>query len=194
MYNEDTSENSQTMIVANPKIYLSPADMGALFLFSAQAPPGARATYVCVCVCMCVCVCVCVCVCLCACEQTKNMHRILRCITMYNIRMYIYVCMFTYIFVCLHIFVHITGASTCSGSLCAVGKYGQTGATSAAAATCATCPAGTYSAAAGASVCTEEEALGTCGSALYDFFSGLESRYLFCACACERAHHGCMCK
>ena len=45
----------------------------------------------------------------------------------------------------IYIYVHITGALTCSGSLCAVGKYGQTGATSSAASICTPCPAGTYS-------------------------------------------------
>jgi hypothetical protein len=38
------------------------------------------------------------------------------------------------------------GASTCSGALCAAGKYGVAGATSASAAACTDCPAGSYSA------------------------------------------------
>ncbi len=36
MYSEDTSENIQTIIVSNASF---PRDMGALFLFSPQAPP-----------------------------------------------------------------------------------------------------------------------------------------------------------
>ena len=90
---------------------------------------------------MCVCVCVCVCMCVFVlCKPKKICIQILRCVTIYNIRMYIYLCMFIYIY------VHITGASTCSGSLCAVGKYGPVGSNSSEAATCAPCPAGTYSA------------------------------------------------
>jgi hypothetical protein len=39
-----------------------------------------------------------------------------------------------------------SGATACSGSLCAAGKYGPVGSNSSEAATCAPCPAGTYSA------------------------------------------------
>jgi hypothetical protein len=73
---------------------------------------------------------------------------------------------------------------------CEAGQYKATAGVNIA---CDECEAGTYSEA-GASVCTDGNALGTCGSALYDFFSGLERRYLFCACACECANHRCMCK
>jgi hypothetical protein len=47
--------------------------------------------------------------------------------------------------------VGANSSSTCSGTPCSAGKYGQSGATSASAATCSLCPAGKYSAA-GASV------------------------------------------
>jgi hypothetical protein len=81
----------------------------------------------------------------------------------------------------------LVGAALCTN--CEAGRFSANTTST----TCVTCPAGTYSAA-GASVCTDANSLGTCGSALYDFFSGLERRYLCCACACECAHHLCMCK
>ena len=43
-----------------------------------------------------------------------------------------------------------SGASSCSGSLCAAGKHGQEGATSSAAATCTDCAAGKYGTSPGA--------------------------------------------
>ena len=90
MYNEDTFENSQTMIVANPKIYLSPADMGSFCSQLRHHPVHGQP----------MCVCVCVCVCLCLCKQTKKMHRILRCVTIQYTN--VYICMYVYICICAY--------------------------------------------------------------------------------------------
>jgi len=54
------------------------------------------------------------------------------------------------------------GASTCSGALCAAGKYGVAGATSASAAACTDCPAGSYSAETGSVVSASEAETGVC--------------------------------
>ena len=48
---------------------------------------------------------------------------------------------------------YLAGASSCSGSVCAAGKYGQRGATSSSAATCTFCEAGTCSSAGASRVC-----------------------------------------
>ena len=48
---------------------------------------------------------------------------------------------------------YLAGASSCSGSACAAGKYGQEAAASSSAATCTSCVAGTYSSAGASRVC-----------------------------------------
>ena len=64
--------------------------------------------------------------------------------------------------------VGATAPSTCSGSLCAAGKYGSLGSTSSEAAACTLCPAGKFQATEGSTNCND------CHAGKYQPTTGIE--------------------